>query len=59
MAKMNFKVFENTEKMQEAYNDLQDFVRELVDKFQLTYFELWGILKAMEVDVTKSSINEE
>jgi len=55
---MDIRVFKENEKLQEAYEKILDNVEGIIHDYQLSYFEIFGIMKCVEVDLTKSNIME-
>ena len=56
---VDIKIFGNNEKIENAYNELLNYLNQLCEDYQLTYFELWGILKAVDNDYIKSNLEED
>lgn len=53
------KIFKESDKLKQAYDLLVEKIDGIVEHFQLTYFELWGIIEALKSDLIKVSIREE
>ncbi len=53
------KIYKHNEKLQEAYEVLQEKVGHIIKQFDLSYFELWGIVEAIKLDIAKSNMEEE
>ena len=51
------KVYENTEKMEEAYDKMVEKMNEISGEYQLTFFELFGIIEAYKTDLIDLDIN--
>jgi hypothetical protein len=58
-ADIEIKVFAGNPKLQEAYEELQEEVDRIVKKFELSYFELFGVLKCLDCDIMKLNITED
>ena len=56
---VDIKVFKENEKLNEAYKEMLGAVNDIGQKYQLSYFELWGILKAIDTDYTLSNMEED
>ncbi len=56
---MDIKVFKENEKLDDAYNYLASYIDSLVNQYQLTYFELFGIIEAIKSDLYNSDVGEE
>ncbi len=56
---MTIKVFTSSEKLNEAFDKLAQFIDLLVEEYQLSYFELFGLLKCLECDISHSNSKEE
>ncbi|MFW6129901.1 MAG: hypothetical protein ACOC56_01880 [Atribacterota bacterium] len=53
------KVFHESEKLNEAYDIFTENIDDLVQKYNLTYFELFGLIEALKSDLIKSQLEEE
>lgn len=47
----DIKVYKNSDKMEEAYQEMVEIMNELSAKYHLTFFEMFGILEAYKVDL--------
>ncbi len=56
---MEIKIYKDNEKLKEAYKILVEKIDNISEQFQLTYFELWGIIEAIKVDLMKQNIGDE
>jgi len=52
------KIFKEDEKLGEVYEVLYDKIIHICNQYQLTYFELFGILECIKVDLYKSNMEE-
>lgn len=48
------KVFKDNEKMDEAHSKVVNFFDNLVNEYQLTYYEVYGLLEAYKFDLYDS-----
>lgn len=56
---MEIKIYKDNEKLNEAYEILVEKIDGICEQFQLSYFELYGILEAVKCDLYTQMSNEE
>ncbi len=56
---MEIKVMSKNERLEEAYGILIEKVNAISDQYQLSYFELYGIMEAVKCDLFNQVKNEE
>ena len=56
---MKIKVFKDSEKLDEAFDKLTQFIDLLVKEYQLSYYELFGLLECLRCDILKVNMEEE
>jgi len=52
----DIKVYENSDKMEEAYQKMVNKMNEISKEYQLTFFELFGIIEAYKTDLIQLDI---
>ena len=50
---MEIKIYKENEKLDEAYDILVEKIEGICEQFQLSFFELYGILEAIKCDLFK------
>ncbi|KKK75983.1 hypothetical protein LCGC14_2868260 [marine sediment metagenome] len=55
---MEIKIYKDNEKLNEAYHILVEKLDNISKQFQLTYFEIWGIIEAIKVDLIEQNLGE-
>ena len=59
MNELKIKVFEKTDKLNEAYEIMCEKLNAISEQFQLTYFEFFGLLECFKCDLIKQDMMEE
>lgn len=59
MEKIKINVFKDNEKTRLAYEELHKKLTGIIKMFQLDYFEVYGILKAIDIDLIQTNLQEE
>ena len=52
-------VFTTNEKLDLAYDKILDVIDEVIKEYQLSYYEIFGILKSIDTDLIKANMEEE
>ena len=56
---MDITVIKGNEKLEQAYDILVEKVNGISEQFQLSYFELYGIIEAVKCDLHQQLTEEE
>lgn len=55
---MDIKIFKENEKLDEVYKRICDYINKIVKEDQLSYIEIFGVLKCINTDIVKNNIEE-
>jgi len=56
MEKPSIRIFKENEKLDEAYELLLEKINKICEQYQLTYYELFGILECIRIDLYRNNL---